>query len=346
MRKRIGYGIVCCFLCISAFYMMYQWKELNVFGNQAGLRYESSGLSVSQIEGYYKRQEEKKGAKEDEVYPVEITAWKMEKDQSVCQKNTRQQAVANVVKIYGNMARVLPFSIKYGGFTVAEDKNSCIISTGLAWKLFGAEKVTGNILQYQGEEFKVRGVLSTDELILALYQRNEQEIMPYVEVWQDGQSPAAQLEQIQSGLGLYEASYTFAGSFFISSARLIMSLMYWVIFLYLCKRGIMCYKNSKWKYQKIMDWGGRLLILFGIAAGLWLSISFTRDFIPVQWSDFGFWKEKWQMIFADFKERGQFPKIYWEQQVLERIEKIGLATGITIIVLYINCKNTDGIRKY
>lgn len=336
MKKRIAYGIFICMICFSIFYLVYQWKELNRFANQAGLRYETGGLSQTQIEEYNKKRLE--NAKTEEgTQQIEITAWKREKEQNVIWKDTGQQTKGTVITVYGNMARILPFSMKYGGYTFPADAAGCVVSSGLAWKLFGAEDVVGNVVQYGERKFQIHGVLDMEESVLAIYQTNRQEAMPYVEVWNPEEPPAPRLEQIESSIGMFGASYEFTGSFYCSIARILLSIPFWLIFYYLCR----CFfrwcniseEAGRGRYGKWCRIAGKVVMFLGIVIGIFFSISFTSDFIPVQWSDFSFWSEKWQGIAEGIQRRGEAPGIYWEQEVIGSVRRIAggglvLLTGI------------------
>lgn len=341
MRKRIEYGILLCAMCLTLFFLIDQWRELHPFSRQVGLRYETGGLSVAQIEEHQKKEQEKKKSETDESAKaeegIEITAWKMEKEQEVSWKETGRQTKGTVITVYGNMARVLPYSMEYGGFTFHEDTAGCVVSRGLAWKLFGAEDVVGNTVQYEGREFLIRGVLDMEDAVLAIYQTKKQEAMPYVEVWAQTEPPAARLEQIKSGLGIAGASYEFAGSFYCSIARILLSLPFWAAFCYFCSRFFQwCHRSERvpvGRYRKWYRIAGKVVMFLGIVIGMRLSISFTRDFIPVQWSDFSFWSEKWQEILEGIQGRGQFPGIYWEQEVIGRVKWIAGGVAALIVIL-------------
>lgn len=317
MKKRIEYGILLCVACFGFFYILYQWKELNNFSKQSGLRYETAMLSGEQIEEYNKKQQEN-AEKQEDAEQVEFTAWKAEKDQEISQPEMHQTK-GNVIKVYGDMARVLPFSIKYGGFTFQEDTNGCVISSGLAWKLFGAEDVVGNVLQYCKEEYQVRGVLEEEEPILAVYQEKKEEAMPYVEVLTSEGAPASKMEKIKSSIGLFDEGYIFHGSFYCSIARILISIPFWVVFFYLCHCFFKWCKTSELKYAKWYKVAGKVVMMIGIAIGIRYSISFTSDFVPAQWSDFSFWSKKWQEIMDGIKGRSEFPGIYWEEEVVRRV---------------------------
>lgn len=327
MRKKIAYGILLLAVCLGFFYMIYQWKELNCFSHQSGLRYETGMLSGAQIEEYNKKQRESAEKQESSenvksVGQMEITAWKMEWGQEIYQPQMQQRVEGNVIKVYGNMARVFPFSMKYGGFTFQEDGNGCVISSGLAWKLFGAEDVVGNVIQYEEKEYQVRGVLDSEESIFALYQTKKEEMMPYVEVWSSEVPPATRMEEIKSSLGLFQEGYMFHGSFYCSIARILVALPFWIIFFFLFRCFFKWCRSAEGKYAKWYGLVGKILMVLGIAIGIRYSISFTRDFVPAQWSDFSFWSGKWKEIVDGIKGRKEFPGIYWEQEVLGIVGRI------------------------
>lgn len=314
MKQKIKYGVLLCCICISLFYTAYQWKELNQFSNQAGLRYQEGVLSPEQIKVYYKNNPENQ---------LELTIWDMEKEQDIIWKETGKGAKGAVIKVYGNMAEVLPFPMKHGGFSFYGDTSGCVISSGLAFQLFGAEDVMGNVVSYDGKEWRIRGVLNLKESVLGLYQQKKHKVMSYVQVWNPQQPPASQLEQIKGSLGIGKESYTFAGSFYCSIARILISLPFWLIYFYL-------YRIFKSRSRKEIQIVGKILFLIGAAVGIGCSISFTSDFVPSQWSDFKFWQEKGREIINGIQNRSQFPEVYWEQLVIKRVIKIAVGTVVTL----------------
>lgn len=332
MKEKIGYGICVCIMCLVSFYLTYQWKELNRFSNQAGIRYDKGGLSGAQIEEYNKKQAEE-SEKTENAEQVEVTAWSLEKEQYISWEETGQQAEGTVIRIYGNMTPILPFFMKYGGFTFHEDSSGCVISSGLAWKLFGAEDVVGNVVEYEEKRLEIRGVLNLDEPVLAMYQTKKQEVMPYVEVQTQEKPPAARMEQIKSSLGLFGEVYDFNGSFYCSIARILLSLPFWMVFFYLSRRFLKWYKTLPESRKKWCGAAGKTLILLGIAIGIRCSISFTSDFIPAQWSDFGFWSEKWREVIGGIRERSRCQGIYWEQEVIGRLARIAGGVAVSLAAL-------------
>lgn len=305
MKKRIIYVSLFCWLSLAVFFTLWQWKELSRFQNQAGLRFEHNGITVEQAEDYGEKEENQQ---------MELTAWNKESQQNIQWKEMGIGTSGTVIKVYGNMARVLPFSMLHGGFTFGEDTSGCVVSSGLAWELFQTDRVVGNVVTYQEQDWIIRGVLDNETSILAVWQQNETEYMPYVELYaREGDPPAVSREKIKSGLGLWQESYFFAGSFYCSLVRLCLSLPFWCILGFAYKR----FWQWNTKAGKVPKWAGRMGLALGIALGIRCSISFTADFIPSQWSDFGFWSQKWQEVLADISHRNQMQEIYWERQVLE-----------------------------
>lgn len=330
MKQKISYGILLCCMCLGLFYTFYQWEELKQFSNQAGLRYEEGVLSPEQIKVYYKENLESTS---------ELTIWDMEKEQNITWKETGKQTKGTIIKVYGNMAEVLPFPMKHGSFSFFGDTSGCVISSGLAFQLFGAEDVVGNVVFYDGKEWRIRGVLKLKESVLGVYHQKNQEAMSYVQIWNPEQPPAPQLEQIKSGLGLGKESYAFAGSFYCSIARIMISLPFWLGYFYL-------YKIFKSRSSNRIRRIGKIFFLVGIVMGIGCSISFTSDFVPAQWSDFGFWKEKGKEIITGIRNRNQFPEVYWEQQILKDVKGIAAGTVAMLVGVFgIHYKNKKNVEK-
>ncbi len=105
-----------------------------------------------------------------------------------------------------------------------------MISAGLARELFGTDRAVGNVIRKSSRELVVRGVLDQEEPVLACFQTDREEPMPWVEIRARDQTPAAGPEQIAAGLGLFGEAYRFQGSFWCSVARLLISLPFWAVF--------------------------------------------------------------------------------------------------------------------
>lgn len=328
MIKKALYFISLSVLCMFLIYMIYQWKQLDNFSHQSGLRYGTGILSGMQIEEYYNKLQ----VNTKDVAQVQVTSWKEEDGQKIYQPHIQKQAKAKVYKVCGNIAQVLPLTMKYGGYTFQEDRDGCVISSGLAWNLFGAQEVVGNMILYNEKEYQVRGVVDSQESILALYQANKEEMMPYVEIGCTDILSVVQIEEIKSSLGIWGEEYIFDGSFYCSVARILISLPFWMIFFMMSRYFFAWCKVYGGKYTNLYKIMGTLLILTCTAIGVRNSIVFTRDFVPTQWSDFSFWSEKCKGIAEGIKRRREFPVIYWEKEVLERVGRV-LGAALTSMML-------------
>lgn len=164
----------------------------------------------------------------------------------------------------------------------------------------------------------VRGVLEQKEPLLALFQKDPAELLPFVEIRTRGRSPAATLSRIVAGLGLFGEAYAFTGSFYVSLARLLISLPLWCLYFWLAGRFLKWCRRKRW-----LGLPGKGLFLLGLGAGLFLSLSFTSDFIPARWSDFSFWGRKLSELAGWAKARREFPEIYWEGEVIGCVRRIG-----------------------
>lgn len=332
MKKRLWCGILILGLALTALFTGCQWRKLLDFSNQVGIRCRASGLSTEQIEEYAKKEP-----------GLEITAWEMQKEQNICYPKLERQTSGTVITLYGNMARVLPFSMKHGGFTFVGDTSGCIISSGLARKLFGAENVVGNQIFYEEKEWSVRGVVEEEEPVLALYQTDKQRRMPYVELWSQNEPLTAKLEQIEGGLGLFDVAYTFAGSFYCSIVRLMLSIPVWVAFFFLYRSFFGWLRRQDKKMEKWCSIVEKILLIVGIAVGVRCSISFTADFVPVQWSDFEFWQQKWQEVLQNI-QAGRATVIAWERLVWMQMGK--MAAGVLgAVIEVVALKNLISAEK-
>lgn len=294
-------GAACYGICL-------EWKGLAGRCRQAGLRYGEGALSGEQIDAFSEKDPS-----------VELAAWKREENKDISLGEGGVSQSGTLLTVYGPMELVVSGEMKYGGYTFQKDRAGCVISAGLARGLFGTDRVVGNAVFQGGTELTVRGVVDWEEPVLVRFQTDRGERMPLVEIRTKDQPPAPRLKQIASSLGLFGEAYIFQGSFYCSVARLLVSLPFWVLYFLWGGRLL-------WKTRHFNPWLAFLvrgIFLLGIGLGIRLSLSFTPDYIPSKWSDFGFYGGKAQELAGWIRQRRDFPEVYWEGEVLRRVGRIG-----------------------
>ncbi len=319
VRAAVAAIVLFGLLAVCGYPICREWKVLEGFSWQTGLRYEHGALSAEQIDTFQKQGQS-----------VELTAWKREENQTISGVRAHwpgQSQTAAVLTIYGPMELVIPGPVKYGGYTFQKDEEGCVISAGLARELFGTDRAVGNVVRKGSRELVVRGVLDLEEPVLACFQTDREESMPWVEIRARDQTPAAWPEQIAAGLGLFGEAYRFQGRFWRSVARLLISLPFWAVIFALGHRFLGGCRQRGTPGRLLF---GRILMLLGTALGIYCSISLPPDFLPSRWSDFGFWGRKLQELAEWMRIRRNFPKIYWEGEVLRCVGSIG---GRVLMVL-------------
>lgn len=327
MRKKIIYSVWLILAILTLGWMLLQWQEVSYYSNQVGLRYQGGVLSEEAVLSYYEKHPDDS---------LQITAWEQSADQLITEPQLGRSSQAEVYQVSGNMALLFPMQILDGGFSYTGDKKGCVISSGLAWTLFGATGVVGAAVEYNNATYLIRGVFKEEEAVLAIYQNDAKALMSNVELWDDTQQVAAGLVEIQSSLSLYGEMYQFAGSLCNSAARLLLGVPYFLIVFLL----LHAYRRKAGRIKEGYPSGrgdfcrtgiqilAGICLLAALYIGIRIGISFTSDFIPSSWSDFGFFITKIKAIFHNMSGMRSMLPVFWETRVLTELS--GLACSVLL----------------
>lgn len=166
----------------------------------------------------------------------------------------------------------------------------CLVSTALAYELFGGTNVTGLFVTYQGKEYKIAGVIEQEEKIFA-YESGKEEMAAF-------QRLVVEHEETESVHLLEETLQMKYGSGNVLDYTLLKAMLELYLLVVPCLCGI-ALLSIIWRYQKESQnrkekyiW----IILFGSAGMMFLflilkNIHLPFDMIPNQWSDFEFWSD-------------------------------------------------------
>lgn len=198
-------------------------------------------------------------------------------------------AQANVIAMHGRSDYLLK------GVPVLDEKSgeSCIISTALAYELFGNTDTEGFHLQYNNHTYQVAGVTEQKENFF-YYEPGKESEITYERFTQKNSSGKAidVLEremQMKWGNGKV-VDYTIV--------RLVLDLYLLVIPVLL---GVMAVcvivtyrKESQTKFEKVIWTVILSLMAVVLGIGIICNFHFPADMIPDKWSDFDFWVEKFE----------------------------------------------------
>lgn len=328
MKQIAKIGILVGALVVGWSVLLLQWRSLSVYSRQVGVRSEET-FSVGQVMDYKEKNPDRN---------QEITAWSCKPEVSVRAEKRKETVQADVYHVYGAMQVVFPCPMAHGNYPYEADTKGCLISSGLAQQLYGAENVVGQSVVCQKKEWWIRGVIKEEDSFLAVCTQKREDSMTCLEVVGASRSPVNSIQQLAPQIGMADISYVFDGSLAYTAARLLVGLP---LFLFLClmhqrteceasqetfTSPLQAFLQKIWKKRKKFLWW---LALFLVV------LCFVRipdSLIPTKWSDFEFWSRRAQEIWQSWEVRLGTHRVYWEEEVVQIVRQMmlvgGLACGI------------------
>lgn len=99
---------------------------------------------------------------------ITIAGWRIEKQQSVTSVSTGRKAAPTVMAVYGSMELVIPSSVLSGRYGLDTEGEFCVLSEGLARRLFGSTEVAGECVKTEEGIYIVSGVIRREEEFLMI----------------------------------------------------------------------------------------------------------------------------------------------------------------------------------
>lgn len=195
---------------------------------------------------------------------------------------------ANCLLYSGEGALVWPAVFTAGGWPGATDHAGCVISTALAWQLWGSQDVLGNTLLLDGEVYYVRGVF-TDEAARCIAQTGDAGSpagWQGVELEDAPHLARAEVESYALASGLGVPNSLLGGEGYAAAARGLCMLPVAIIGVALLCRGAGRLRRRR---PAIAKWllpcaGLGLLLCLPLLAG-----ALPAWAVPSKWSDFSHW---------------------------------------------------------
>ena len=191
-----------------------------------------------------------------------------------------------------------------------ENKTGCLISKGLAFRLFGGTDVVGNILEYNSREYEVIDIIDSDIplFVYELWEEDSSIVLDRATVLCIQNSPKqtkAAYDKVAGMWSLVDYQMIFYG------IKIVYFIVPWILGVglllsirrykkaarkpvvnrknRLLDHGIKYYlkKNKEWLIWEMI----LLLILFCMILFTVIQIKVPLDMIPDKWSNFEFWSE-------------------------------------------------------
>lgn len=211
-----------------------------------------------------------------------LTFWT---ERTVVVWQTFASVIAVQITFDGEADVAFPAEYTFGRAPSGLEPETCAVSTGFAWMLWGSEEIVGLELTAEGSVCRVVGVFEWDAPLL---------LRPDAEGF-----TAVELQGLSEQEDSYRQADTFAGASGLGTPDEILwgtGFGAWLRCLpWLSLTAVGLCAGTKRGPRKYRGWGLCLALLFAIALPNLLQ-ALPPWLIPTRWSDFEFWSQLWQTL--------------------------------------------------
>lgn len=325
----LGIGIICWMIAIM------NQIFIDDYHGAVSIRYKEPQITARSIENII----DDMISREEHTIP-EVTLWQRDEDILITNEDKKASIGIGLVTVVGDMSKVYPNAILYGGYLTRGDYEGCVIDKDTAYQLFGSENVVGLTIGLNQKEYTIAGVLqglSSNTMIIQEEIQAASKVegkkyscmeLAYSDTWEARRLAESFVNTY--GLGTPVAyidgySYGKLSYFLIHLPLWFGALMLIVYFI----RGVNTLEASRILY--FSGWLGIILLgvlLFKITN---VHIYFSGTMLPTRWSDFDFWGKQWKLLKASFGGR-EGSIILYKDMILTRRMTLVL-TGALLAML-------------
>lgn len=193
-----------------------------------------------------------------------------------------------------------------GNFAIPRygDTKNCLVDEKTARALFGAKEAVGETVYYQGREYQVKGILEDVDPTLVIQAPSGYEgTFDRITVPDNGGAGDWELEnrlQNRYGIAVEKCEWGIVRGF----VKVLFCVMALAIYFAAAKRICCIGGNGKqrWKIRTVRASGMIMgIVLFFLL--LWMTgiRGIPAEYLPSQWSDFGFYEKLWSSLGESFK---------------------------------------------
>lgn len=231
--------------------------------------------------------------------------------------------------------------------------SQCLISTELAYVLFGSSQAEGPEVVYNGKIYEVAGTVEDDEPLFIWEAEVDEGIVfdrAIISVGTGGLASKAVGQFTDQNAGWRKINYGILTS--VLSAVALMLPLFIGIYLFsgLIREGNMAYEAFKKKEMKLYKAIGLwctagLCVVLTVVFVIYL-IDIPPDMIPVKWSDFSFWSEWWEETTISAGKMLNMEKgIIDQRYMLNFVKGIGWQAVVLIMAMCISVSRKRGNKN-
>lgn len=145
-----------------------QWHSLLSFNGKVFLDFgEGAGVEAPALRQATER------LREAGETPPGLAAWSVEREVQVENAGLGRVCSADCMTVFGDREAAAFRELAGGSFGLSSDRDTCVISRGLAFSLFGSEDVVGRFVRCRGTAYTVRGVIRDEGNLIVIPARTE-----------------------------------------------------------------------------------------------------------------------------------------------------------------------------
>lgn len=256
----------------------------------------------------------------------EITLWQRDEHFVLSNEDNIKSVELSLITVAGDMSRIYPVPMLYGGYLAREDSLGCVIDRATSYRLFGSSDTVGLRINCNGKEYIIRGVIKEIDSNVIIVQ---EEVSSYkgtggkryscMEMsYGDTENAMLLAERFVTTNGLGLPARFIDGYLIQMLSYLLIHIPLWVSALLIVIYAIR--KVYSLKASPILTFIGIIGIVFlGVILIKITNMHFyyPNSMIPNRWSDFNFWADKLRTIISSIS-RKEGMVLYYKDIILRR----------------------------
>ena len=264
-------------------------------------------------------------SREDPHIP-EITLWQIDEHIVVSNKEDNKSIELSLITVAGDMSRIYPVPMLYGGYLPSEDGFGCVIDRSTAYKLFGSSNAVGLRTKLNNKEYIIRGVIEEIDSNVMIIQEeasssksiNAKRYSCMEMSYTDTENAKLLTERFVTSNGFGMPEVIIDGYLISKLSYMLIHLPLWLsallIIIYLARK---VYSLKASPIVALMGFIGILIISLILIKVTNMHIYYTNSMIPNRWSDFDFWADKIRTILSSIS-RKEGMVVYYKDMMLRK----------------------------
>ncbi|MDD4113709.1 MAG: ABC transporter permease [Herbinix sp.] len=283
----------------------------------------------------------------------EITLWQRDEHFVVSNEDNIKTVELSLITVAGDMSRIYPVPMLYGGYLARDDSSGCIIDRATAYKLFGSSDTVGLRINCNNKEYIIRGVIKEiDSNVIIVqeeassYKGKESKTYSCMEMsYADTKNAKLLAERFVSTNGLGKPSRFIDGYLIQMLSYVLIHIPLWVsallIVIYVIRKVYLLKASPILTFIGIIGIALLVVILIKITN---MHFYYPNSMIPNKWSDFDFWVGKLRSIISSIS-RKEGIVLYYRDIILRRRMLIVIIGVISAVISELSVLVSGTIRK-